>query len=83
MAHGYAKVEGKPLAVLAHGTVGVAARRDGYLQRLLRPRSSLPHSRNIIDATKRVPGVEWAHSVQDAAANDSVTSPSGTTSRSL
>jgi len=23
MAHGYAKVEGKPMAVLAHGTVGL------------------------------------------------------------
>ena len=23
MAHGYSKIEGKPLAVLAHGTVGL------------------------------------------------------------
>ncbi len=29
MAHGYAKIEGKPLCIFAHGTVGLAARRDG------------------------------------------------------
>ena len=39
MAHGYAKIEGKPLAVMLHGTGRPAARRDGDLQRLLRPRA--------------------------------------------
>jgi acetolactate synthase-1/2/3 large subunit len=68
MAHGYAKVEGKPLAVLAHGTVGVQhaamAIYNAYCDRV--PVYIILG--NIIDATKRVPGVEWAHSVQDAAA---------------
>ena len=68
MAHGYAKVEGKPLAVLAHGTVGVQhaamAVYNAYCDRV--PVYLILG--NIIDATKRVPGVEWAHSVQDAAA---------------
>jgi acetolactate synthase-1/2/3 large subunit len=68
MAHGYAKVEGKPLAVLAHGTVGVQhaamAIYNAYCDRV--PVYLILG--NIIDATKRVPGVEWAHSVQDAAA---------------
>ncbi len=68
MAHGYAKVEGKPLAVLAHGTVGVQhaamAVYNAYCDRV--PVYLILG--NIIDATKRVPGVEWFHSVQDAAA---------------
>src|SRR6202790_875050 len=68
MAHGYAKVEGKPLAVLAHGTVGVQhaamAIYNAYCDRV----PLLLILGNIVDATKRVPGVEWAHSVQDAAA---------------
>jgi acetolactate synthase-1/2/3 large subunit len=68
MAHGYAKVEGKPLAVLAHGTVGVQhasmAIYNAYCDRV--PIYIILG--NIMDATKRMPGVEWAHSVQDAAA---------------
>ena len=68
MAHGYAKVEGKPLAVLAHGTVGVQhaamAIYNAYCDRV--PVYLILG--NIVDATKRMPGVEWAHSVQDAAA---------------
>src|SRR6202171_6014513 len=68
MAHGYAKVEGKPLAVLAHGTVGVQhaamAIYNAYCDRV--PVYLILG--NIVDAAKRVPGVEWAHTVQDAAA---------------
>jgi thiamine pyrophosphate-dependent acetolactate synthase large subunit-like protein len=68
VAHGYAKVEGKPLAVFAHGTVGVQhaamAIYNAYCDRV--PVYLILG--NIIDATKRMPGVEWAHSVQDAAA---------------
>ncbi len=32
MAHGYAKIEGKPLMVMAHGTVGLQHASDGDLQ---------------------------------------------------
>src|ERR1700733_2555638 len=68
MAHGYYKVEGKPLAVLAHGTVGVQhaamAIYNAYCDRV--PIYLILG--NIIDVTKRAPGVEWFHSVQDAAA---------------
>jgi len=68
MGHGYFKVEGKPLAVLAHGTVGVQhaamAMYNAYCDRV----PVFIILGNIIDATKRVPGVEWDHSVQDAAA---------------
>jgi len=68
MAHGYAKIEGKPLLVLAHGTVGfqhaAMAIYNAYCDRV--PVYII--GGNIIDATKRIPPVEWTHSVQDAAA---------------
>ncbi len=68
MAHGYAKIEGKPLAVFAHGTVGLQhasmAIYNAYCDRV----SVYIVVGNMVDATTRRPGVEWAHSVQDAAA---------------
>jgi acetolactate synthase I/II/III large subunit len=68
MAHGYAKIEGKPLLVMAHGTVGLQhasmAVYNAYCDRV----PLLVIGGNIIDATKRISQVEWAHSVQDAAA---------------
>jgi acetolactate synthase-1/2/3 large subunit len=67
MAHAYFKVEGKPMAVLCHGTVGLqhAAMSiyNAYCDRV--PVYIL--AGNTLDATMRRPGVEWAHSVQDAA----------------
>ncbi|HYA62937.1 MAG TPA: thiamine pyrophosphate-binding protein [Candidatus Sulfotelmatobacter sp.] len=68
MAHGYAKIEGKPLLTMAHGTVGLQhaamAVYNAYCDRV----PVLIVGGNIIDATKRISQVEWAHSVQDAAA---------------
>ncbi len=68
MAHGYAKIEGKPIGVLAHGTVGLQhaamAIYNAYCDRV--PVYIIIG--NSIDATQRRPGVEWLHSVQDAAA---------------
>jgi thiamine pyrophosphate-dependent acetolactate synthase large subunit-like protein len=68
MAHGYFKAEGKPMAVLCHGTVGMQhaamAIYNAYCDRV--PVFIL--AGNSLDATLRRPGVEWAHSVQDAAA---------------
>jgi acetolactate synthase I/II/III large subunit len=68
LAHGYFKVEGKPMAVLAHGTVGLQhaamAVYNAYCDRV--PVYII--AGNSIDATQRRPGVEWDHSVQDAAA---------------
>jgi thiamine pyrophosphate-dependent acetolactate synthase large subunit-like protein len=67
MAHGYFKVEGKPMAVLAHGTVGLQhaamAIYNAYCDRV----PVYVIAGNSIDATQRRPGVEWDHSVQDAA----------------
>ena len=44
-----------------------AARRDGDLQRLVRPRARLHGGRQHADAAERGPGVEWYHSAQDLA----------------
>jgi acetolactate synthase I/II/III large subunit len=67
MAHGYFKAEGKPMAVLAHGTVGMQhaamAIYNAYCDRV----PVYIMAGNTLDATLRRPGVEWAHSVQDAA----------------
>src|ERR1700726_3229762 len=67
MAHGHAKVEGKPLAVFAHGTVGVQHAAMAIYNAYCDRAPVYLIIGNIIDATKRLPGVEWAHSVQDAA----------------
>ena len=67
MAHGYAKIEGKPACVFAHGTVGLQhasmALYNAYCDRV----PVFMVIGNTIDAATRRPGVEWAHSVQDAA----------------
>jgi acetolactate synthase-1/2/3 large subunit len=68
MAHGYAKIEGKPLIVLAHGTVGLQhasmAIYNAYCDRV----PVYVILGNTLDAVMRYPGVEWVHAVQDAAA---------------
>jgi acetolactate synthase-1/2/3 large subunit len=68
MAHGYAKIEGKPLCVFAHGTVGLQhasmAIYNAYCDRV--PIYIILG--NTLEATKRRPGAEWVHSVQDACA---------------
>ena len=68
MAHGYAKIEGKPLGVLLHGPVGLQhgamAIYNAYCDRA--PIVLLVG--NALDATQRRPGVEWVHSAPDAAA---------------
>ena len=69
MSHGYAKIEGKPLCVFAHGTVGLQhaamAVYNAYCDRV--PVYIIVG--NVIDATMRDSAYgEWPHSVQDAAA---------------
>jgi acetolactate synthase-1/2/3 large subunit len=67
MAHGYFKIEGKPLAVLAHGTVGLQHAAMGVYNAYCDRVPVMIIVGNTIDATMRRPGVEWIHSVQDAA----------------
>src|SRR5258705_3742512 len=67
MAHAYSKVEGKPMAVLVHGTVGLQhasmAIYNAYCDRV----PIVVLAGNTLDATMRRPGVELDHSVHDAA----------------
>jgi thiamine pyrophosphate-dependent acetolactate synthase large subunit-like protein len=68
MAHGYYKVEGKPLAVLAHGTVGLQHAAMAIYNAWCDRAPVLIVLGNTLDGAMRQPPVEWLHSVQDAAA---------------
>jgi thiamine pyrophosphate-dependent acetolactate synthase large subunit-like protein len=68
MGHGYAKIEGKPLMVMAHGTVGLQhasmAIYNAYADRV----PVYVVLGNIMDGQWRRSDVEWTHAVQDCAA---------------
>src|SRR5579863_9844525 len=68
MAHGYAKIEGKPMMIMAHGTVGLQhasmAIYNAYCDRV----PVYIVLGNILDVNYRRGNPEWVHSVQDAAA---------------
>jgi thiamine pyrophosphate-dependent acetolactate synthase large subunit-like protein len=68
MGHGYAKIEGKPLMVMAHGTVGLQhasmAIYNAYADRV----PVYIVLGNILDGQWRRSDVEWTHAVQDCAA---------------
>ena len=67
MAHGYAKIEGKPIMVMAHGTVGLQhasmAIYNAYADRV----PVYIVLGNMADGPWRRSDVEWTHAVQDAA----------------
>jgi acetolactate synthase-1/2/3 large subunit len=67
MAHGYAKAAGKPMAVFVHGTVGLQHAAMAIYNAWVDRVPIVMIGGNGIDATKRRPGTEWNHSVQDAA----------------
>jgi acetolactate synthase-1/2/3 large subunit len=68
MAQGYAKIEGKPMAMICHGTVGLQhatmAMYNAWCDRV----PVYVMIGNIIEADKRGPGAEWVHSAIDPAA---------------
>ena len=68
MAHGYFKIEGRPLLVMAHGTVGLQhasmAIYNAYADRV--PIYLILGNEQEINFRRS--DVEWKHSVQDAAA---------------
>ncbi len=68
MAHGYAKAAGKPMGAIVHGTVGLQhgsmAIYNAWVDRV----PVVLFAGNGLDATKRRPGTEWNHAVQDPAA---------------
>src|SRR5580704_4219815 len=68
MAHGYAKVEGQPIAVRAHGTEGLQHASMAIYNSFCDRVPVYMIVGNNLEAAKRKPGVEWDHSVQDAAA---------------
>jgi acetolactate synthase I/II/III large subunit len=68
MAHGYGKVEGKPAGVFAHGTVGLQHAAMAIYNAYCDRAPVYVIVGNSLDVTQRRPGVEWDHSVQDAAA---------------
>jgi thiamine pyrophosphate-dependent acetolactate synthase large subunit-like protein len=67
MAHGYAKMEGKPVCVFAHGTVGLQHASMAVYNAYVDRAPVFIVVGNSADAATRRPGVEWAHSVQDGA----------------
>src|SRR5216684_1781865 len=67
MAHGYAKATGKPMLVLAHGTVGLQHASMAIYNAWCDRVPVLIIGGNTLDATKRRPGVEWLCTVQHAA----------------
>ena len=68
IADGYAQIEGKPLLVMAHGTVGIQHAAMAIYNSFCSRIPVYIIAGNSLDATERRPGVEWVHSVQDAAA---------------
>ena len=66
MAHGYFKAEGKPMAVLAHGTVGLQHASMGIYNAWCDRVPVYIMLGNYVDAAIRRPA-EWYHGVQDCA----------------
>jgi thiamine pyrophosphate-dependent acetolactate synthase large subunit-like protein len=66
MAHGYFKAEGKPLAVLAHGTVGLQHASMAIYNAWCDRVPVYIMLGNYVDAAIRRPA-EWYHGVQDCA----------------
>jgi len=68
MAHGYAKIEGKPMLALVHGNIGIQhasmAIYNAYADRV----PVFVIAGNWRDAGVRPNGVNWYHSAQDMAA---------------
>lgn len=68
MAHGYAKIAGRPMMVMAHGTVGLQHASMAVYNAFADRVPVFIVLGNILDATWRRGDVEWAHAVQDATA---------------
>ena len=67
MAHGYAKAAGKPMGILAHGTVGLQHAAMAVYNAWCDRVPVMIFAGNFLDGNKRRPGVEWYHCVQDPA----------------
>lgn len=67
MAHGYFKVAGEPIGIVAHGTVGLQHASMSIYNAWCDRAPMIVIGGNHLDATERRAGVEWSHSAQDAA----------------
>jgi acetolactate synthase-1/2/3 large subunit len=68
MAHGYAKVDGRPMLVMAHGTVGLQHASMAVYNAFADRVPVYMVIGNILDAQFRRSDVDWTHAVQDATA---------------
>jgi acetolactate synthase-1/2/3 large subunit len=68
MAHGYAKVAGKPMALLFHGTVGLQHATMAIYNAWCDRVPLILMVGNHVDAASRPPGVPTTHSAQDPLA---------------
>jgi thiamine pyrophosphate-dependent acetolactate synthase large subunit-like protein len=68
MAHGYAKIEGKPMLIMVHGTVGLQHASMAVYNAWCDRVPLYIVAGNILDVNYRRGNAEWVHSVQDVAA---------------
>jgi thiamine pyrophosphate-dependent acetolactate synthase large subunit-like protein len=68
IAHGYAKVAGKPMACLVHSNVGLQHASMAIYNAWCDRAPMMVLAGNIADASKRRAGVEWYHTAQDLGA---------------
>jgi acetolactate synthase I/II/III large subunit len=68
MAHGYAKVTGKPMGLLFHGTVGVQHATMAIYNAWCDRVPVVMLAGNHLDAAHRLPGVPTTHAAQDPLA---------------
>ena len=67
MAHGYAKIEGKPMMTMVHGNVGLQHASMAIFNCYADRAPMYILLGNILDVNFRRNNAEWVHSVQDAA----------------
>jgi acetolactate synthase-1/2/3 large subunit len=68
MGQGYAKMEGKPLAMICHGVVGLQHATMAIYNAWCDRVPVIVFGGNIVEADKRAPGAEWVHSAIDPGA---------------
>jgi acetolactate synthase I/II/III large subunit len=68
IGQGYAKMEGKPMAMACHGVVGLQHATMGIYNTWCDRVPLLVMGGNIMEADKRAPGAEWVHSGVDIGA---------------
>jgi len=68
IGQGYAKIEGKPIAMACHGVVGLQHATMGIYNTWCDRVPLLVLGGNIMEADKRAPGAEWVHSGVDIGA---------------